>query len=70
MKFSSERGLCVVNTYRSVYKYISSNQAKWILSKEHDRSGAGKEVYAALCAGCKGSDRNGMSPIRSPCGTM
>ena len=27
---------------------------------KHDRSGAGEERYAALCAGCDGSERNGV----------
>ena len=38
--------------------------------KEHDRSGAGEEGYAAIYEGCEGSERNGMGPIRSPCDTV
>ena len=38
--------------------------------KEHDRSSAGEEVYAAISAGCKGSEGNEMKPIRLPCGTL
>ena len=41
--------------------------AKLSGSKELDRSGAGKEEYAALCAGCEDSERNGTWPLRSPC---
>ena len=33
---------------------------------EHDRSGAGKERYAALCAVCESSKRNGTRPFGSP----
>ena len=44
--------------------------SRWGEGKEHDRSGAGEEGYAALCAGCEGSERNGMKSIRSPCGTV
>ena len=32
--------------------------------KEHDRSGACEEGFAALCVGCKGSERNGTRPLR------
>ena len=38
--------------------------------KEHDRSGAREEGYAAVCAGCEGGERNGMWPLRSPCCTL
>ena len=31
--------------------------------KEHDRSGAGEEGYAALCVGYEDSERNGMRPL-------
>ena len=33
--------------------------------KQHDRSGAEEEEYAAFCAGCEGSERNGMTALRS-----
>ena len=38
--------------------------------KEHNKSGASEHGYAALCAGCEGSERNGMRPLRSPCCTL
>ena len=44
--------------------------SRWSEGKEHDRSVAGEEGYAVLCAGCKGGERNGMRPLRSPCGTV
>ena len=31
--------------------------------KEHDRSSAGEERYG-ICAGCEGSERDGMRPLR------
>ena len=38
--------------------------------KENDRSGAGKEEYAALSAGRDSSGRNGTRLLRSPCCTV
>ena len=38
--------------------------------KEHDRSGADEEVYAALCAGCEDSEKNWMRTLRSPSCTV
>ena len=42
---------------------------EWQGVKEHDRSSAGEEGYAVLCAGCEGIKRNGTRPLRSLCGT-
>ena len=72
VEFCAERGLCVGNTYfenKSLYKYA------WVArgqdgGKEHDRSGTGEEGYAAFCAGCEGSERNGMRHLRSSCCTV
>ena len=41
--------------------------SRWSGGKEHDRSGAGEEVYVALCAGCKGSERNEIKSLRPLC---
>ena len=60
MEFCVERGLCVGNTF---FKHRS-------LGKEYDRSSTGEEGYAVLCVGCEGSEGNGTTPIRSPCGTI
>ena len=38
--------------------------------KEYDRSSAGEEGYAAICAGCEGGERDGMRPFRPPCCTV
>ena len=38
--------------------------------KEHNRSNANEEVYAALCAECEGNERNGTRPLRSLCCTV
>ena len=48
--------------------YNGGKRSRLSGGKEHDRSGAGKEGYAEICAGCEGSERNGMRPLRSPCG--
>ena len=67
--FCAERGLRVGNTYyknRSLHKYTSRRSG----GKEHDKSDAGKEGYAALCARCEGGGINGTRPLRSPCGTV
>ena len=71
--FYTERGLCVGNTYLNTGVCISTQGwqgSRWSEDKEHDRSGAGEEEYAVLCARCEGSERNGSRPHRSPCGTM
>ena len=60
--FCGERGLC--------RKYLLQAQECALVhhdGNEHDRSGAGEERYAALCASCEGSDRNRASPCTSPC---
>ena len=42
----------------------------WSGGKEHDRPGASEEGYAAFCAGCEDSERNGMRHFRSTCCTV
>ena len=66
--FCAERGLGVGDTY---FKYISFlKYTREPKGQEHNRSGADEEGYAVLCAECEGSERNGMRPFRSPCGTV
>ena len=38
--------------------------------KEHDKSSAGEEGYAAICAGCEGGEKDGRRPLRPPCYTV
>ena len=47
-----------------------SKGSRWSRGKEDDRSGAGEEGYAALFAGCEGSERIGTRPLRLPCSTV
>ena len=53
--------------------YISTQGCKGARGsggKEHVRSGAGEEEYAAFCAGCEASERNGTRHLRLPCCTV
>ena len=62
------KGACVWVTHfehRSLHKYT-----KVARGQEHDRSGAGEEGYAALCARCEGRERNQIWPLRSTCCTV
>ena len=38
--------------------------------KEHGRSSADGEGFAAICAGCEGGEKDGTRPLRPPCCTM
>ena len=70
VNFCAERRMCVGNTYLStgVYKvHKGGKRSRQSGDKEDNRSGVGKEGYAALCAGCEYGERNGMRTIRSPC---
>ena len=55
VKLCAERGLYVGNTYfeyKSLHKvHKGGNGPRRSGGKEHDRSGVGEEIYAALCAG-------------------
>ena len=42
----------------------------WSGGNDHNISDAVKEKYAALCAGCEGSKRNGTKPLISSCSTV
>ena len=63
--FYAKRGLCMGNKYfdhRNLHKvYKGGKGARQSGGKERDRSGAGKKGYTAICAGCKGSERRGLS---------
>ena len=66
VEFCAERGLCVGNTYfkhRNLLKYTRGQGG--VGGKGYDRSGAGEEGYAALCARCEGSERNDTRSLRS-----
>ena len=49
---------------------MSGKVSRWSGDKEHDRSSDGEEGYAAMCAGCDGSERDGMRHLRPPCCTV
>ena len=74
VEFCAERGLCVGNAYfnhKSLQNYTRvAREQDSVLGREHDRSGARDEGYAALSAGCVSSERNGTRSLRSPCGTV
>ena len=54
--------------HRSLPKYARG--ARWSRGREHDRSSAGEEGYAAICAECEHSKKNLTRPLRPPCYTM
>ena len=58
------KGDCVCITYTLSTGVCISTQGCG--GKEHDRSSASEEGYAAICAGCLGGERNGRRPLRSP----
>ena len=60
VEFCEERGLCEGYTY---FKHKTGKGARRSGGKEHNRSSAGEEGYAAICAGCEGGERNGMRPL-------
>ena len=58
------KGDCVwVTCTLSTSVCISTQGSRRNGGKEHDRSGAGEEGYAALCAGCEGNERNEVTQI-------
>ena len=66
--FCAERGLCMCNTYlehMSLHKYtrVARGQDGVEVKSMTDLV---KKLYANLCAGCEGSERNGTRPLRSP----
>ena len=63
VEFFAERGLCVCNTYfehNSLHKYtmVAKGQDGVEVKSMIDLV-LGEEGYAAFCAGCEGSERNG-----------
>ena len=69
VEFCTERG-CVWVTYfehKRVDKYTRVARSE---GREHDRSVVGEEEYAALCAECEGSERNGARPLKFTCCTV
>ena len=71
VEFCAERGLCMGNTHfkdRGLHKYTRMTRGRDDV--EHDKSGAGEEGYAVICAGCEGSERDGTWPFRPPCYTV
>ena len=61
----AQKGDCLWVTYfkyKSLHNYTreGSRQSGY---KEHNRSSAGEEGYATMCAGCEGDERNSMRPL-------
>ena len=48
----------------------SGRGSRWCGDQEHDRSDAGLEGYVAICAGCKGGERDETCYLRPPCCTV
>ena len=68
LEFWAERDYVWVTHILSTEVCISTQEWQGVkMEWRHDRSGAGEERYFALCAIC---ERNGMRPLRSPCGTV
>ena len=66
----AQKGDCVWEHILNTEVCISTQECKGSRrsgDKEHDRSIAGEEGYAA---GCEGGERNGTRPFRSPCCTL
>ena len=71
VEFCTTRGICLNNTYikhRSLHKY--TRVAGKSGSKEHDKSIADEEGYAAICAGYEDGEKDGMRPLRPLCCTV
>ena len=49
---------------------MSGKEARRSPCKEHDRSNAGEEGYAVICARWEGGKTDGTRPLRSQCCTM
>ena len=65
----AQKGDCLWVTYfkyKSLHNYTrqGSRQSGY---KEDNRSSAGEEGYAAICAGRQASERDGPRPIRPTC---
>ena len=67
--FAQKVGQCVGNTYfqhRSIHTYTRVARGRDGVDTEHDRSSAGEEGYAAICAECEDGDRDGTRLPRPP----
>ena len=74
VEFCAERGLCVGNTYfeyKSLHKYTGVPRGQdGVEVKDRIDLVLVKRGYGTLCAGCKGSERDGTQPLRPLCCTV
>ena len=71
VEFCDERGLCVGNIYfehKNLHK--GGKGPRWSGGKEHERSSAGEERYAAFCTEYESSEGNGVGHFGSLCCTV